>query len=511
MIVDYAKDDVYQHQIYWGLDTTLQWSGSAGTLTTAYATYKIEVDWNNDGDFIDTYDDITADVKEIRFSRGKNEELDKAETGRLDLRVNNAAGKYSPEYSSGVLYGNLLPKRTIRVYDSITGLILFYGYIEEIIPHPHLDEQDAFISAVDGLDFLARHELDTVLYKDELTGALVTNILDAAGWSDSLRSIDAGQDTVPYGYWHQVKALTALGDIEDSELGFIYVSGSGQLAFEDRHHRYTATHQTSQATFSDTMTDLTYDYSARNVYNEIRATITPWELQSEAELWRLAETPSIAIGQTSTFWGNSEYFVDAWVTPVATTDYTANSQADGLGDDETANITIVTTKFAKSIKLAITNDTTHIVYITKLLARGTYYDDKTKISLKSEDSTSQTAYQKRTLTLDGKYLTNVDTGQNFCDYAIARFKDPQAEVSMTLVNKNATLLTQILTREISDRITVVNTKLGMSKDFLINKMEHEILEGGKSHTCTYQLVDATNEDFWCWGYSKWGVSTKWGY
>ena len=399
---------------------------------------------------------------------------------------------------------------TVIIYD------LFYGYIESITPHPDPASQDCYISAIDGLDYLARHELDTVLYKDTLTGTLVTNILDASAWSASLRDIDAGQDIVPFAFWNKVKARFALGDIEDSELSFIIIDGAGKLRYEDRHHRYSATHQTSQATFDDTMVDIAYEFSARNIFNEVRATVTPWNLESEATLWTLEEIPSIPAGETLTWWGDASVdgipvFVDAWVTPASSTDYTANSQSDGGGVDKTSDITIVTTKFANSIKLAITNDDSQAVFITSLKARGTYYNDLTKVSRKSEDSTSQTAYQKRTLALDGKYLTNADTAQDFCDYGIARFKDPQAEVVITLVNKNATNLTQILSREISDRITAKNTELGLDSDFFINKMEHEITEGGKRHLCRWYLVDASNEDFWSLGFSELGTGTKLGY
>jgi len=466
----------------------------------ADATYVVEVDWNNDGDFGDANEDISADVKSISYSRGKDEELGKASPGTLSIRVNNSDGKYSPTLNTGI-YTNLLPKRVIKVTTTAPAAYnLFYGYIETITPHPDPASQDCYISAIDGLDFLAREELDTILYKDQLTGYLVGKILDDAGWSDTLRVIDGGQDTVPYAYWHKVKARFALQDIEDSELGFIYVNGAGQLAYEDRHHRYSATHQTSQATFDDTMVDIVYDYSARNVFNEVRATITPWELKAEAELWRLQETPIIDIGQTKTFWGESEYFVDAWVTPVITTDYTASG-----------TISIATTKFAKSIKLGVTNTDAVPVTITLLKARGTYYDDLTKVSRKSEDATSQGLYQKRTLPLDGKYLTNADKAQDFCDYGVARFKDPQAEVVITIVNKNNANLTQILSREISDRITVQNTKLGLDADFFINEMEHEITEGGKSHLCRWYLADAFISDFWNLGHSQLGVDTKLGY
>ena len=626
----------------------------------ASATYKVEVDWDNDGGFLDANEDISADVKSISYSRGKDEELGKASPGTLSIRVNNSDGKYSPTLNTGI-YTNLLPKRVIRVRTTAPAAYnLFYGYIETITPHPDLASQDCYISAIDGLDFLARHELDTILYKDKLTGYLVNEIVDSAygnlltngsfedgdppdnwllagaaatlsrsnvqaiigtysalltrngtncylhgdapefaryqgrqgilgcwvwasvatrarlliwdgvgipGISDYhsggstwewitvtgtvnaaatvLRAqlqvdngdtaayfdgailvegsrvpegkiLDAGQDTVPYAHWHTVKAKFGIGEIEDSELGFFIIGGDGSPKYEDRHHRYTATHQTSQATFSDTMADISYDYSARNVYNEVRATVTPWNLESEATLWTLEEVPSIPAGETLTWWGDASVdgmpvFVDAWVTPASTTDYTANSQADGGGVDRTSDITIFTTKFVKSIKLAITNDAAHIVYITLLKARGTYYDSLTKVSRKSEDATSQTAYQKRTLPLEGKYLTDADKAQDFCDYGIARFKDPQAEAVITIVNKDATNLTQILTRKISDRITAVNTKLGLNADFFINKMEHEITEGGHRHLCRWYLADAANEDFWCLDYSELGTGTKLGY
>ena len=115
------------------------------------ATYEICVDWDNNGNFTGTYDDITADVKTISFSRGKSDELCKAEVGQLSITLNNADAKYTPN-AGGVISALLLPKRPIRVratYSAVT-YNLFYGFIEEILPHPHLTEQDAIITAVDG-------------------------------------------------------------------------------------------------------------------------------------------------------------------------------------------------------------------------------------------------------------------------------------------------------------------------------------------------------------------------
>ncbi len=85
----------------------------------ASAVYKIEVDWDNDGDFLDSDEDISNDIKSISYSRGKDEELGKANPGTLEIRVNNSGGKYSPTLNTGI-YTNLLPKRVIKVTYVIT-------------------------------------------------------------------------------------------------------------------------------------------------------------------------------------------------------------------------------------------------------------------------------------------------------------------------------------------------------------------------------------------------------
>lgn len=480
------------------------------TFDHTFATgYFVEIDWDNDGNFTGAYDDITADVKSTHFSRGKSDELGKAEVGQLSITINNDDGKYTPSITTSEIYGNLLPKRPIRVYYSTSGTDypLFYGFIEEILPHPHLTEQDCIVTAVDGLDFLSRHDMTTVLYKsitsDTHTGILHGHILDDAGWSATMRTIDTGQDTVPYWYGADVKARFAQEEIDDSEQGFSFVDGAGNFRFEDRHHRSTATHQTSQGTFDNTMANITYSLNPKNVYNIIKVTVTPWTLITPAiELWRLQETPSIPVGGTYTCWGESQYFVDAWTTlNSGATDYTISG-----------TFTIAQTNFAKSIKIVITNTGTIPNVVTILRARGTYYDDQTQVTRKAEDTISQLAFQKRTLPIDGKYMTNADLAQSLANYAIGKYKDPRAELGMVIMNQDMATLTQILSREISDRITIKNTKLGItSQDFFIDYMEHDISMSGLLHTATYRLADCINEDFFCWDYSKWDITTKWGY
>ena len=79
---------------------------------------KLVVDWNNDGDFDDTHDDITDDIIDISWQRGRDyaSQLSGNSTaGKLTAKLLNTDGKYSPSNSSSVLTGNILPGRTVKL------------------------------------------------------------------------------------------------------------------------------------------------------------------------------------------------------------------------------------------------------------------------------------------------------------------------------------------------------------------------------------------------------------
>ena len=79
---------------------------------------NVYVDWNNDGDFTDTNDNITSDILELSFQRGRDyaSQLNgKSVAGKLTIRIENDSAKYSPDNSSSALFGSLLPGRKVQV------------------------------------------------------------------------------------------------------------------------------------------------------------------------------------------------------------------------------------------------------------------------------------------------------------------------------------------------------------------------------------------------------------
>ena len=82
------------------------------------ASYTLLVDWNDDGDFTDTHDDISGDTLSILWERGRDYAsalLGRSISGRLWAELVNTSGKYSPSNTSSALSGSILPGRTVRV------------------------------------------------------------------------------------------------------------------------------------------------------------------------------------------------------------------------------------------------------------------------------------------------------------------------------------------------------------------------------------------------------------
>ena len=362
-----------------------------------------------------------------------------------------------------------------------------------------------------------------------LTSDALDDVLDDAGWPSADRTIDAGQVTMTRWGADGVEALTAMFEIEETELGFLAEGRDGKIVFESLSHRLSTPHTTSQATFSDASgAALPYDAVQeldpwRDIYNRFEADVITYAVQGLAVLWTLTgETPVVNPGASLVFWAQyptpdaarEAIGVDAWTTPVASTDYVANSDSGGGGTDLTASVAIAVSKFEKSMKMTFTNNAAVPAYMTTMQARGTAVYRNDPIRVADEDTTSQTSYGKRTYPLRGKFYPTTTRARSFCEFGVSRFKDPMAVLAMGYdPAQSDDHMTQALTRDISDRITVVGSGtgqsgagLGISDDFFI---EAETWRWDLSgYRVRYDLGYAPSQDYWVLGVSLLGIDTR---
>ncbi len=366
----------------------------------------------------------------------------------------------------------------------------FYGLVDSIVPEPAKGSQTCRLRAYDEL-----HRLRDVLVFNLITGAnlradaIINDVLTWSGFSVNDRELDNGRVlifTEPRALWRR-SARRALYAVQEEEDGFIYIDGLGYLRLEESSHRSTGSHSTSRATLKDTkatspyLSELTWDDGSTGVENDVTFRYHLEDDQGLQEIWRLRDVPAIPAGESRDLLAESTAYdvVDSIRIPVATTDYTANSESDGSGFNMTSDLTVtlpLTNDFqGKGTVVRVANNhSTDTAYVTllKLRADASYQDFESTI-YQTEDATSQGDHGERSRQINCVYIDTYATAKAVADERLARKKDRKTRLSLTLPNGDQNNLMQIVHRVLSDRITVVYSDMGINQDFFIEHMELE--------------------------------------
>ncbi len=180
--------------------------------------------------------DVTSKVRSVSIQRGKNRQLDQYDQGLANVVFNNNDRTFDPEYPDSPYYGQIIPKRQIRI--SSGGVVQFFGLIDDwnLTYEPN---GDSIVSAAcsDAISQFATQTISVRTNDQQYSGDRVNTILSLPeiAWPTELRSIETGQmllgtDTIP----DDTSALAYLRTIEKSEPGSFFVSKTGEVIFRDR-------------------------------------------------------------------------------------------------------------------------------------------------------------------------------------------------------------------------------------------------------------------------------------
>jgi len=153
--------------------------------------------------------------------------------------------------------------------------------------------------------------------------------------------------------------------------------------------------------------------------------------------------------------------------------------------------------------------------MTKLQAQGHPVSANNEFEISASDATSQSTFGKRTYPHPGKFVPDAEEAQNWADFHIGAWKDPVPLLKLTMVgNRSTATLTDIMSREISDLVTVTATGgagLGISEDFFVESVHHQ-LDAQLNHRATYTLSQASGyAGFFIVGSSSLDNSTRLAY
>lgn len=458
------------------------------------ADYDIRVDWNGDGDFSDTGEDLTArtlsrETITIAYGRDQARSMSPIRPGDASMMLNNTSRDYSPENSGSPLAGLVsLPARPVRIQATHSAVTygLFRGYTDDYEVLPEKATRGVRLSCTDLLGARLRGErITTGLHHSIQTGDALHLVLDEIGWPLADRDIDRGATTIRWFYEADADALTAVTRIVNSEgpPALATVDIDGRFVFRDRHHRLVrAASLTSQATFRGTGTEpvhdapMAYDHGAREIINSVTIPVADRVPAGEpTSVWSSSRVYSIADGQTVPIQAVASDPVYSVLTPEAGTDYVL--------DSGTVQITLSATS-GPAITLFVTAVGGPAV-VHSLQLRG-YPLEATTTQVHAEESVSIGRYGRRSMpaSLDAPWL-NENDAEAVAEIILGYRAERLPVVHIHLSNYNSTRLTQQLERDLSDRVTIIEDETALSADFFVERIHHVISDGGLRHQTTF--------------------------
>lgn len=491
-------------------------------MTLALAAYSYYVDWDNNGNFTGTYDDVTAYVLSAQWEYGVDwsSTPGRSKIGACRIKLDNSDGRFSSYNTASPLNTPaqlIFPGRPVKVTMTIApaaAVTMWYGYLESILPSPGIivGVSTAELLAYGPLSQISDTEVHLALQTNHDTGALVTHILNAAYYSATLRDIDTGLSTLSkFFVLRDSDAISVLHELEDAECGLIRETKDGKIAFEARDHRIVHHGSPAPTTFGSGglyMWNLSQEDPLNGICNAIQTDVRTFNVSDTMQLACIVDVrnelggaaiPIAGAGGTRTVrievpTANSPSYVLA-VSSWGMVTYEANTLADISGTDITASVSASKTEYADRMEIVFTNAGA-AGYIVVLKVDGTAIVEGDPIPVKAEDgpttdgATSQGKYRIRNYPSPSRWLTDIDVAEDYCAHLLALYKDPVPRITFdVMANYDAAHLAKVQALDVSDRIHVDATaaiySLGIDQDFFVEHIRHKV-DSASLHTVEYQ-------------------------
>lgn len=223
------------------------------------------------------YFDITPRLVTTTVRRGKNNALDRIDAGIVTIVVDNSDREFDPLYQDGPYFGQLVPRRSVRV--SANDQPVFLGFIDDFdIQYEPGKQSVVQIQVSDALSVLANSGLEEFTPDSELSGARINTVLDRpeVDWPTEQRDIDPGNSVMlDADVAEGTGTLEYLQLVANSEFGTLFLAKDGKITYRERN----AVPNTPNIVFSDEIVsgaytgiqfaDVNIVYGSENLYNRI--------------------------------------------------------------------------------------------------------------------------------------------------------------------------------------------------------------------------------------------------
>ena len=425
----------------YGTTSRLYGSG-ASTDTVTYWT--IEVDWDNAG----TYSGQSEGLYCIGFesNRGRTTKFEVGsngdfigykmpDVGTCRITLDNSTRRFDPYYTSGALYGKLLPGRFIKVRVTYQGVTypVFHGNISKITPYDNVERPTVVLDCEDGKRWLMNTETESAGVN---SGNALTKIdqLMTAIYPTRLGGVvtiikNQPQEDLDYIYTLGTQsAITVLNDYVGARSDLWWIAADGILHIKTMADFNNFTTATPTITESNTLKQFAVPVPWDEIANDNKSYYYVHRAVTGYVMWTGVEAPLVAAGASTTYFPQATYNNEVVPSAIsaATISITANTAADGSGTDLSASFSgVISASDAIGCILTITNNHGSLSgYITAITLTGTVYPAERKLSEDTDDA-SIAIYGKRRVILDNRMNNN-----GVYNYIGARVDSPNIQVML---------------------------------------------------------------------------------
>lgn len=494
-----------------------------------------------------------------------------ARSARATIILNNDTGKYSPE-NANALAGFTINKAVRLVasdvqfvqfsngsplYDANGGyqldgiyhtVNLFTLKIASIEPDPgQYKRRRTIVKCEDNLNRARNYPVTIATQLNQRADQLITTILssstlyppaavlwllgisghDELGLTTYLNDaaagavLDTGDMTFAYAFDNNADSASlydALRYIVENERGRLFCNRDGNWEFWRRKRLWTDV--TIDYVLNDRMVGLDYAYGDE-IANVITAHFNPRTLTTGTptlgtidSAFKIPSGASRSVDVRFVDSNGNRISTTSAITPVPTTDYTANSLEGGGGTDYTASVSVSMAAYSQSARLTFTNAAAVDVWIQvgSKVRGNNKLTDFGEQELTVEDSTSIGLYDRWPLNLDLRLIDNADDAYDAAQLALYERKNPRGVargIDIVPLLDDA-FLTLALNAPMGQRVRAIETQTGHDDEYFIIGERHSIRGGAASSWDTTLVVEPAPPAAWLLGvtgYDELGLAT----
>ena len=212
--------------------------------------------------------DVSAYFQNYNLTRGASRELERYQAGQVSIQFENNTRVFDPTYEASPYFGQIVPKRNVRVTNGTA--IQFLGVVEDWnINYSPNGNSVATLQAFDSFSYLTNVSFNDVTLAEQEVVPRLNAVLDAISWSATARQLsDSGATLSAQSVTEATEVLGYLVTAANSDPGDLFVAKNGDMKYTGRNSNFTS----EGIVFSDSGTAVPYTtiaavYGSELLYN----------------------------------------------------------------------------------------------------------------------------------------------------------------------------------------------------------------------------------------------------